>query len=220
MNGSICLNVLRHPSLPVPRWSETYDQWIDPAFWRANDDVHPERGPAEVAAAVPRLLLDPDRPLLLRHSPAVRTRKAAELFAGHLRAVYRIELLEEPALAELDFDPARVWTRAEHERPDFGPRQRTERLYRAMLTDGDPAAPGAHARITRAVAALREALAKAGPVNHLWVTHGLIMPFLRLGVVEQVPAGEWTVERARAVAGAGYAGGFHVRLSLPSLSPA
>lgn len=84
-----------------------------------------------------------------------------------------------------------------------------------MLTDDHPAFPGGHQAMTQAVAALRQVLATAGPVNHLWVSHGLVMPFIYMSVVDGIPPAEWTMERARAIGAADYATGFHVRIPLP-----
>ena len=212
MTETVCLNVVRHPALPVARGQETYDERVDPAAWAANDDIHPTDGPAGVDAAVPRLLLDPGRPLHIRHSPTVRTRKGAELFAERLRATYDIRLTEDAALAELEYDRRLTWTREEHESPAFGRMERVERLYQPMLADDHLAFPGGHQRLRAAIAALQHVLATEGLVNHLWVSHGLMIPFIWFGVVEKVPPQEWSVERALAVPVFTYATGFHVRV--------
>ena len=122
VDAIICLNLVRHPALQTARGRETYDQFCDPAFHAANDDIHPVEGAAGVAAAVPRLLLDPGRPLHIRHSPTVRARKGAELFAALLRTDDEVSITADPALAELDYDRRLTWTREEHERPGFGQR--------------------------------------------------------------------------------------------------
>jgi broad specificity phosphatase PhoE len=215
---TVCLNVVRHPVIPVRRGQETYDQRLDPAFRRANDDIDPVDGPAGVKAAMPHLLLDAGRPVRIRHSTTVRTRKGAELFAELLGADYDVTIAEEAALAELEYDAARLWTRAEHTHPEFTRARRLERFFRAMLVDDDPAYPGGHTVLAQAVAALRRVLLTAGPVNHLWVSHGLVMPFISMSIVEGIPPAAWTMERARAIGAADYATGFHVRLPLTALA--
>lgn len=212
---TVCLNVVRHPVIPVRRGRETYDQRLNPVFRYFNDAIHPVDGPAGVAAAVPRLLLDRGRPLCIRHSPTVRTRRGAEIFAELLGGEYEVHVTEDPALAELDYDPALLWTREEHGRPDFNRARRLERFFRPMLVDDHPAAPGGHRAMAQAIAALRRVVATAGPVNHLWVSHGLVMPFIYMGVVEGLAPEAWTLERALAIGAADYATGFHVRVPLP-----
>lgn len=220
MTATLCLNMVRHPAIPVLRGAETYEQWCDPAFWAVNDDINPVEGPAGVAAAVSRLLLDPGRPLHIRHSPTRRTRKGAELFAGYLGAEYDVRIEADSALAELDYERHLTWTREEHESPTFRGRRRLERLYRPMLVDDDPAFPAGHQRLCAAVANLRRVLATEGLVNHLWVSHGLVMGLLRLGVVENVPASEWTMERIFANGVFDYAAGFHLRVPVLTGAPA
>ena len=214
INGTICLNVVRHPVIPVRRGHETYDQRLDADFRRFNDDIHPIDGPAGVRAVIPHLLLDPGRPLHIRHSTTVRTRKGAEIFADLLRTGYDVTVSEDASLAELEYDATRLWTREEHNHPDFTRARRLERFFRPMLTDDDPAYPNGHQVMARAVASLRHFLAQAGPVNHLWVSHGLVMPFIYMSIVDGISPSEWTMERARHIGAADYATGFHVRLPL------
>jgi len=221
MDTTVCLNVVRHPAIPVLRGHETWEQFIDPAFNRANDDIDPVDGPAGVAAAILRLLLDRERPLRIRHSPTVRARKGADLFAEELSKVYGVEVKEDEALAELLYRRDRLWSREDHDRlSGIAWQERMQHFYRPILEDGAPAAPSGRRRILSNLASLRETLATGGLVNHLWVSHGLVMPFIYLGLVDQLSAEEWTLERALGVGRFAYAAGFHLRVPIRAPTPA
>lgn len=212
MPRTVCLNVFRHPELPVRRGDETYDQFIDRAWRAGNDAVHPERAGGQVAAAVERLLLTPGRPLVIRHSPTVRARRGAELFRQMLTGRLPVTVYEEAALAEPEFDQRRIISRAEFEAPT---RTRTTivfRLFRAIVEDDAEIVAGGRAAMAERVAALRRILATGGPANHLWVSHAPVMPFIYMGVVERREPAAWTYERATAIGLFDYAGGFSARV--------
>jgi hypothetical protein len=218
MHLTVCLNVIRHLELPVARGKETYEQFIDLAWRAGNDDIHPEKGPSQVASTVPALLLDPNRPLVIRHSPAVRTRKGAALFRAALDGRLAVTVREEPALLEPVCSFERLMSREEFERPD---RPRTAVLFailRAIAADDASLVEGGRNAMAARVEALQRALAADGPVNHLWVSHAPVMPFIRLGVIECLPPEQWTAERAIAIGLFDYARGFSERVVVDGCS--
>ena len=208
----ICLNVLRHPELPVPRGEETWAQYSDPAFRRTNDDINPERAARQTAAALPKLLLTPGRPLIVRHSPTVRTRKGAALLVAGLPAGVAVTVFEEPALAEPEVHFERVFTREEFEHPERERREAIRRYMRALTADDLGFVGFGRTQIAAHLAYLRDRLAREAEADHLWVSHGLVMPFFYLGLVEGLPPEQWTYERMLDAPRYSYVEGFYLRL--------
>jgi broad specificity phosphatase PhoE len=212
----VWLNVVRHPQQPVNRRDATWEQFIDPAWQDANDDVHPVHGPAQVAAGAQEVRLDPDRPLLICHSGYRRTRRGAELFAEALRERHpAIELRELPALREAEIVWPAIMTAEEYADPARPGILALQRIVTAIVEDNSVVVRGGRDTIARQMEELRGFVAEAGVVNHLWVGHAPVMPFIYLALVAGLPPEEWTVEGALRWGMFDFARGFSVQSALP-----
>jgi len=209
----IHLNIRRHPSLPVPRGRETWEQAHDPAFHARNDNVDMALAPAEVRHAAAALELDPDLPLQVWHSDTRRNRRAALLFADVLRPRWEVEVRGVPALGEAPFLLSALVSRAAFEATDR-PRPLVRDAYlAAVLADRADAVEGGRAGVTAQVRALQARLAALPPVNLLWLSHGLLLPFLYSTLIEGVLPESWCAADLQAIPAFGYAEGFSLRLT-------
>jgi hypothetical protein len=217
MGADIHLNIFRHPALPVPRGRETFDQAHDPAFRVRNDDVDEEQAPGQIRCAARRLDLAPGLPLFIWHSDTRRTRRAAALFADALLPDWTPLIMEVRELGEPHFELAALVTREQFEDPNRPSWLVRQAFLRAVIDDDQLAVDGGRAGIARRVQRLRARVDELGPINLLWVTHGLLMPFLHLSFVSGRKPESWTMEDVLATGSRGfydYAEGFSHRLSV------
>lgn len=216
MGPVIHLNVFRHPALPVPRGRETFDQAHDPAFRVRNDDVDEEQAPGQVRCAARRLDLAPGLPLFIWHSDTRRTRRAAALFADTLLPNWTPMIMEVRELGEPHFEMGALVTREQFEDPNRPSWLRLPGAFlRAVVDDNQQAVADGRAGIVRRVRRLRARVGALGPINLLWVTHGLLMPFLQLSFVSDREPDSWTLDDVLATGSRGfygYAEGFSHRL--------
>lgn len=209
----INLHVYRHPALPVPRGEETFDQADDPAFRAANDDIDPRLAPNQIARAAAALTLEPGLPVSIWHSPTYRTYRAAGLFLAALAPRTRPVLVTQiPELNEPLIRLRSLVTRAQFEDPNRSPALVFRAYCRAVLEDDREAIDGGRACIARRVLRLRELLAESPPSTLIWVTHGLLMPFLHLTLVDGVEPAEWCAAHLEHLRPFDYAEGFSLRL--------
>jgi hypothetical protein len=211
--GCIDLHVVRHPAIPVPRGEESFDQADDPAFRAANDDVDPRISPEQIARAAAALTLAPGLPVSIWHSPAYRTYRAAGLFLEALAPRARPVLVSQiPELSEPLFRLGELVTRAQFEDPNRPRRLVFDAFSHAVLTDDRAAIDGGRACITRRVLRLRELLAESPPGTLIWLTHGLLMPFLHLTLVDGVEPADWRTAHLERLRLFDYATGFSLCL--------
>lgn len=211
MADRACLNVIRHPVIPVPREQVTYEQFCRP---EQNDDRHPTPALPQLDAAVTRLLLDPGRPLVIRPSPLRRTTRPATILAERLAGTIAVFLLEEPALAGSSLLWSRVYRRETYVLPENTHPVRAVRLLQ-IIVEAEAGLGGGKAVVVAQAEARRKVLVTSGTINHVWVSHGLLMPFMSFGLVDGPPPETWTLARLHALGRYDDARGFAVRLPLP-----
>jgi broad specificity phosphatase PhoE len=214
VTDTVWLNVLRHPQQPINRRDASWEQFIDPAWQDANDDIHPTLGPAQVAAGVQSIRVDPCHPLLIAHSPYRRSRRGAELLAGHFRDHTTVELRELDALREADIVWPEIMTRDEYNDPARPATLAFERIMQAIATDEGEVVRGGRAAIAEQVQGLRDLLESGEYTNHIWVTHAPIMPFIHMAIVDIIPPERWTVERAMHTGMTDFSTGFSVEIAV------
>jgi hypothetical protein len=213
----VWLNVVRHPQQPVNRRDATWEQFSDSAWQAANDDLHPTRAPEQVLAGIARLRLDPQRPTLVCYSPYRRTRRGAELFAAGLRERQQaaVTLREVAALREAEIVWPEIMTRAEYTDPARPGTLALERIVSAIVEDNAVVVRGGRAGIARQMVELRAVLDSAGLVNHVWVGHAPVMPFIYLALVAGLPPEEWTTGDALRWGMFDFGQGFSAEVALP-----
>ena len=212
MSASVHLNVFRHPVIPVPRGRETFAQAHDPAFRERNDDVDALAAPRQVRRAACALELDPALRLQIWHSDTRRNRRAAPLWVEAVALDPAPRVLEVPELGEPAFELRELVSQAAFEDPARPPSLVRDAYLRAVVEDNTAAVAGGRAEVARRVLHLRERLSEQPPHNLLWLTHGLLMPFLYLTLVEGVAPDEWQAEHVLSVRPFSYAEGFSHRV--------
>ena len=214
MTDSIWLNVVRHPRQPINRRDATWEQFIDPTWQVANDDVHPELGPAQVAASIQSIRLNPDRPLLICHSPYRRARRGAELQAEHFDARMPTELRQVDALREADIVWQRIMTREEYNDPNRPGTLAFERIMQAIAEDDADMVRGGRSTIAAQAQELRGLLESGEYTNHIWVGHAPVMPFIHMAIVDMLPPEAWTTKRAVLTGMSDFSTGFSVEIAV------
>jgi hypothetical protein len=216
MPETVWLNVVRHPQQRINRRDATWEQFIDPSWQAANDDIHPERGPEQVAAGVEHLRFDAQRPTLICHSPYRRTQRGAALYAAALRERQgpSIEIREVPALREAEIVWPEIMTREEYADPTRPGTLALERIVTAIVEDNDVVVRGGRSAIVQQMQELACLLGEAGVVNHVWIGHAPVMPFIYLALVGGLAPQEWTVEGAMRWGMFDFGRGFSAQVAL------
>jgi hypothetical protein len=213
MDAHVMLNVLCHPSTPAPRGIERYDQVDEPVYRATNDDIDPRLAPDQIWRASRLLDTRDDLPLVIWHSDTCRTRRAARLFVEALGPGWSPAVQEVPELAEPEFRLRALVRRDEYEDPDRPPWLVRNAFFKAVLNDDREAVAGGRQGMSRRVEALRERLWGMEPVNMLWISHTLVMPFLHLTLVDGLEPTAWTMADVLSVPAFGYAEGFSHRFA-------
>ncbi len=207
----INLNVYRHAAIPVLRGHERYDQADDPGFRVTNDDIDLPVAARQIERAACNLRLDRRLPLTIWHSDTRRTRRSAEFFARALVPLWAPPLVEAPELSEPVFELRLLVSREQFEHPARPSWLVRRAFFEAVLADNRAAVAGGRGGVAERVLRLRERLGQLPPGNVLWVSHGLLMPFLHLTLIDGIEPDGWTLEHILAVGaggGFGYAEGF------------
>lgn len=210
---TIWLNVVRHPQQPINRRDAIWEQFIDPAWQDTNDDIHPVLGPAQVAASIPSIRIDPSQPLLVAYSPYRRTRRGAEMLADHFRSQMTTVLKEITALREAEIVWSAIMTREEYNDPARPGTLVFERIMHAISTDDHSVVQGGRSTVATQVQQLRGLLESGEHTNHVWVTHAPVMPFIHMGIVDNLPPELWSAQRAMQTGMTDFSTGFSVEIA-------
>jgi hypothetical protein len=181
--------------------------------------------PAQVRRAACSLDLDPGLPLVIWHSDTRRNRRAVPLWVEALALDPAPVVMEVPELGEPAFVLRELVSRSAFEHPARPASLVRDAFLRAVVEDNTAAVADGRAGMMRQVLRLRERLVEQRPVNLLWLTHGLVMPFLYLTLVEGIEPEAWQIDHVLAVRAYSYTEGFSHRwaassrtIAIPALS--
>jgi broad specificity phosphatase PhoE len=188
----IRVHLVGHFDQPLARTAMTPAQLRDPDVQQRNDDINLEQALRTLPHTLAALRLAPERPTVISHSTRVRARKTAHLLADALTStgVPIMSVREEAALSEGHV----AWDRllADDARAAFF------RLLNAILADDTTLVEDGRAVLAARMQVLDATLRAQPHVNHVWVSHAPIMPFLRARFELGLEPTAWRADHVRA----------------------